>query len=273
MTQERIQACESYEWWVWDGKEIPTKSKITNITTKPKKSMAIKPIVNKDTESSIEHENNKKNEASQKLKSKIKIMSNISKLHKIYKTMNSSNLHQLFQQDKTKWHEYHKIAEANDATFDEESIPRNQIISDLSKIKGKRQRIVVDMGCGMKHVANHFESKKDNNLIFKNYDHVSCDESVESCDISNLPLESGSVEICILSLAMWGSNCASYVKEAYRVLESRGQLYIIEATKRWTSNKEDEACFGDKLKDLVKSEGFNVRREVINKFTYLVCEK
>jgi superfamily II DNA or RNA helicase len=276
MTQERIQECEKHDWWVWDGRKvIPTKSQpnsasinTTNstnntIATKTKKSMTIKSV----------SKNDKQPQVSQKVKSKIKTMSKISQLHKTYKTMNSTNLHNLFQQDKTKWHEYHKIAEANDATFDEESIPRNQIISDLSNIKGKRERIVVDMGCGMKHVANHFEAKKDNKFIFKNYDHISIDESVESCDISSLPLENDSVEICILSLAMWGSNCASYVKEAYRVLESRGQLYIIEATKRWTSNMENEACFGDKLKVIIKSEGFHIRREVINKFTYLVCEK
>ena len=129
------------------------------------------------------------------------------------------------------------------------------------------------MGCGMKHVANHFEAIEDNMFRFKNYDHVSIDESVESCDISSLPLENDSVEIFILSLAMWGSNCASYVQEAHRVLESRGQLFIIEATKRWTSNMSDEDCFGDKLKELVKEEGFIIRKEVINKFTYLVCEK
>ena len=267
MTQERIQACEKHEWWIWEAITMTKKANInttkTTNSTKPKKSMTIKPITNNDNP-----------ETSQKAKSqKVKTLSKISQLHKTYKTMNSSHLHNLFQQDKTKWHEYHKIAQANEETFDEESIPRNQIIRDLSNIKGKRERIVVDMGCGMKHVANHFEANEDNKFIFKNYDHVSIDESVESCDISSLPLENDSVEICILCLAMWGSNCASYVKEAHRVLESRGQLYIIEATKRWTSNMSDESCFGDKLKQLVISKGFHIRKEVINKFTYFVCEK
>ena len=65
------------------------------------------------------------------------------------------------------------------------------------------------------------------------FDHVAMNDSVITCDISHLPLEDDSVNICILCLSLWGSNHLDYIKECYRVLESNGILLIIEPTKRW----------------------------------------
>ena len=67
---------------------------------------------------------------------------------------------------------------------------------------------------------------------------------------------------------MWGSNCKKYIEEAYRVLESSGVLYISEPTKRWT-----DVEYSDKLKKLIKDNGFMIAKEDIDKFTTLVCYK
>jgi hypothetical protein len=110
-----------------------------------------------------------------------------------------------------------------------------------------------------------------------NYDHISFDETVVSCDISILPLEDDSVEICILSLAMWGSNCREYVQEANRVLESNGKLYIIEATKRWSEQDEEGNILpekeGNKMKTLLEENGFQIVEQSIEKFCLFVCIK
>jgi ubiquinone/menaquinone biosynthesis C-methylase UbiE len=89
------------------------------------------------------------------------------------------------------------------------------------------------MGCGKARIANHFKGNKK--FKFYNYDHYAFDDSVKSCDIKELPHEEHEINIAILCLAMWGSNCKDYIKEANRVLEQHGTLLIIEPSKRWTT--------------------------------------
>ena len=124
------------------------------------------------------------------------------------------------------------------------------------------------MGCGKAHISKHF--KKDNRFEFINYDHVAIDETVEVADISKLPLEDDSVEICILSLSMWGSNCEEYITEAHRVLETNGTLYIIEPTKRWTSENGEPS---DRLRDLIIKFKFKIIQETVEKFTMIKAIK
>ena len=203
------------------------------------------------------------------------IKSEISVLHQKYKTMKSSNLQSEFRENPEKWHHYHQISEENEKSYPEEDIPRNRIIQELSKIKTKRTKMVIDMGCGKAHISEYFAS--DKRFQFINYDHIACNPSVTTCDISCLPLDEDSVEICILSLAMWGSNCKEYIQEANRILESNGKLYIIEATKRWSEQDdqgnilpEKEAC---KLKALLEENGFQIVEKSIEKFCLFVCIK
>ena len=199
----------------------------------------------------------------------------MSQLHKKYKTMTSQNLNALFAETPELWNAYHKTSEENEKTFPTEKIPRNRVIAELDKIGTKRRRKVVDMGCGTGKISDHY--KNDGRFEFLNYDHISANENVEPCDISTLPLDNDSVEICILSLAMWGSNCHDYVREAHRVLESNGQLYIIEATKRWSDKDENDNMIqgqeGGKLRRLLEDSGFSVERSTIAKFCLFVCNK
>ena len=68
-----------------------------------------------------------------------------------------------------------------------------------------------------------------------------------------MPLEEDSVDICIMSLALWGSNCEEYVREAFRVLETNGILYIIDSTKRWSDEGFQD---GGQLKQMLETNGF-----------------
>jgi ubiquinone/menaquinone biosynthesis C-methylase UbiE len=203
------------------------------------------------------------------------ILGEMSQLHKKYKTMTSQNLNAHFAETPDLWKRYHKISEENEKTFPTEKIPRNRVIAELDKISGTRIRTVVDMGCGTGNISEHY--KNDGRFKFLNYDHISANDNVNPCDISTLPLKNDSVDICILSLAMWGSNCHDYVREAHRVLESNGQLYIIEATKRWSNKDENENMVqgqeGGKLRKLLEDSGFQVTSSNIAKFCLFVGNK
>jgi ribosomal RNA-processing protein 8 len=200
----------------------------------------------------------------------------ISELHKRYKTMTSSNLHSEFATHPELWHEYHEISEANESSFPSDEIPRNVVIKMLDAEKTRRKKVVVDMGCGKAQIAQHYAN--DARFTFKNYDHISFDANlVESCDITSVPLEDNSVDVAILSLAMWGSNCNDYVHEAYRILETSGKLIIAEPTKRWSEKDGDGNVVVGKesvrLREMLVSAGFHIVSENIKKFTYLVCTK
>ena len=234
---------------------------------KPKKSMKLKEPTTKEPKETPEQRQKR-------------TKSEMSVLHQRYKTLTSQNLQKEFQETPELWYKYHAISEENEKSFPEEFIPRNRIIQELTEIKGKRTRSVVDMGCGKAQIADHFTN--DGRFTFINYDHVSSKKNVLVQDISNTGLEDHSVEICILCLAMWGSNCHDYVREAYRILESDGKLYIMEATKRWTSEAtESEATEikaehgepGGKLKKLLEDTGFKIVKSSVEKFSLFVCTK
>jgi len=228
----------------------------------PKKSMKLKKSSTKPKTETIEQKRER-------------VKTEISQLHKKYKTMKSENLHKEFKENNELWNNYHEISEENEKSFPEHEIPRNRVITELNKIKTKRTKLVVDMGCGKGQISTYFSN--DNRFQFINYDHVSSNDTVISCDISNTPLDEDAVEICILSLAMWGSNCKEYVKEANRILESGGKLYIIEPTKRWSEQDENkniiEGKEGSKMKSLLEEYGFQIVEQSIEKFCIFVCIK
>jgi superfamily II DNA or RNA helicase len=199
--------------------------------------------------------------------------SELSILHQKYKTMNSQTLATTFKENPELWSEYHAISEENEQSFVKEGIPRNRIIKELCKIK--RPKLVVDMGCGKAEISKQF----DNNQLFTfiNYDHIASNSTVIQCDISATPLDDNSVDIVILSLAMWGSNCRDYIKEAHRILDLMGILYLVEPTKRWSEKNETGDILvgqeGDKMRNLLIENGFKIIEETIEKFCMFICVK
>jgi hypothetical protein len=203
--------------------------------------------------------------------------SKIGTLHRTYHRMRSDNLHAKFKEDPQLWREYHAIRKETFATYEPSSIPANQIIRKLEEYKTKRKKVVVDMGCGEAPIAHYFQDKNDTRFIFHNYDHQSGgDPLIQEVDISSLPLDDASVEIAIMSLALWGTddNCTQYIKEAYRVLESGGKFYISDSTKKWSPEPLTPENGGELLRTLLTTNGFVIMDENIGSpFSLFMCEK
>ncbi|KAG8071276.1 hypothetical protein GUJ93_ZPchr0006g43693 [Zizania palustris] len=89
---------------------------------------------------------------------------------------------------------------------------------------------VADFGCGNAAIAKNVKNK-----VFS-IDLVSEDPSVIACDMAHTPLEPSSVDVAIFCLSLMGTNYASYLQEANRVLKPSGWLLIAEVRSRLDPN-------------------------------------
>jgi superfamily II DNA or RNA helicase len=242
LPQEQINMLEKIPSWYWNN---------NNKTKKDMSKKEIKPKSKKETTK----------QKRERTKSEISI------LHQKYKTMNSQTLHKHFEDNPDDWENYHKISEENEETFPDEEIPYKKIIEYLENIPGKKTKDVADLGCGKARVCEHFSGSKRFN--FTNMDHVSCNDLVVKKDIKDTGLDDYSMDIVVLSLSMWGSNCKEYITESNRILDENGVLLIIEATKRWT----DEETGENKLVKLLEDNNFTIKNIEANKFMFIECIK
>ena len=238
LSQERIDLLEKIPNWFWDKKDM----------SKPE----IKPH---------------KKTGSHKPPPK----SVLSELHKQYKTMTSYNIHEYFEQNPEKWKYYHEISKENERSFPTEEIPRNKMIKYLEKLPGKKQKVIADLGCGFAEINKHF---KDNpRFKFHNFDHYSHNDLVISRDIHDTQLEDYSVDIVILSLTMWGSNCNDYILEAYRILDKGGTLLIAEPYKRWNKELNENGNPINRLVNLLEENNFTIQEKYEGKFMFIECSR
>lgn len=68
------------------------------------------------------------------------------------------------------------------------------------------------------------------------FDLVSRSDLVTACDMSNVPLQKGTVDVAVFCLSLMGTNLADFVREAHRVLKSNGRLKIAEVKSRFSSS-------------------------------------
>jgi hypothetical protein len=247
ISQDRINLLEKIPGWYWDK------------SSKAKKDMSKPEIKAKKTESEI------------KVERQQRVQSELSKLHKEYKTKNSQNINTFFKEKPEKWKEYHKISKENEESFPEEEIPRNKMIKYLENLPGKKKKVIADLGCGFAEINQHF---KDNSRFeFHNFDHHADNNMVVSKDIKNTELGDYSVDIAILSLAMWGINHKEYLEEVYRILDTGGTLLIAEPFKRWNKDLDEKGNPINKLVDLLQENNFTIIEKIENKFMFIECRK
>ena len=245
LSQDRIKKLEQIPGWFWE------KRKKKKNMSKPE----VKPKTPKETTKGKQP----------------RVQSEMSLLHKEYKTKTSQNLHEYFKENPTKWEEYHKLSKDNEESFPDDEIPRNRMIEHLEGLPGKKKKIIADLGCGFAEINQHF---KDNERFeFHNFDHHSSNEFVVSRDIKDTGLDDYSVDIAILSLAMWGSNCKEYLSESHRILDTCGTLLIVEAYKRWNKELDEYQKPINRLVKLLEENNFDVVKNNEQKFMFIECRK
>ena len=145
------------------------------------------------------------------------------------------------QDDPEEWVHYHTLYKQ--ARQDWTVVPYEEMIRWCQARPGY---VIGDFGCGEAFIA---EALADTATVYS-FDHVAINDHVTACDMSQVPLEDGELDVAIFSLSLMGNNFTDYLREAHRVLRLDGQLHIIESTNRF----HDREAFA---RDLAKL-GFDV---------------
>ncbi|KAA8650649.1 hypothetical protein EYZ11_002824 [Aspergillus tanneri] len=123
---------------------------------------------------------------------------------------------------------------------------------------------IADLGCGDAQLARALiPSAKKLNLKLSSYDlHAPEGSPITKADISNLPVDDGSVDVAIFCLSLMGTNWVSFVEEAWRVLRSdgKGECWVSEVKSRFGKVMRKKAQIGVR-KPLSKSEKKKLKKQ------------
>jgi len=119
-----------------------------------------------------------------------------------------------------------------------ETNPVDTIIQYIQQ-RGEAE-VVADFGCGDAKIASTVS-----NAVFS-FDLVKANEHVIVANSSKVPLAAKSVDIAVFCLSLMGTNFKDYIREARRVLRTKGRLVIAEVTSRI----DDNAVFVSAVEEL-----------------------
>lgn len=154
-----------------------------------------------------------------------------------------------------------------------------------------KQVVIADMGCGEAQLALDVDkftkeynsknkgkkfSKKNtggkskinnggpSNLDVKvhSFDLKKVNDRITVADIKNIPLPDESCSVVVFCLALMGTNFLDFIKEAYRLLTPRGELWIAEIKSRFTESSQASAKpvkpedVGSEFVEALKLSGF-----------------
>ncbi|KAJ3216314.1 25S rRNA (adenine645-N1)-methyltransferase [Dinochytrium kinnereticum] len=123
------------------------------------------------------------------------------------------------------------------------SNPVDLFIHELkSRPATKSPLVIADLGCGEAKLAEALLALNppDGPARFTphSFDLVAPNERVVACDIKNVPLKNGTVDVAIFCLALMGTNFLDFLGEAWRILKPNGELKIAEVTSRFPDVQE-----------------------------------
>jgi superfamily II DNA or RNA helicase len=174
-----------------------------------------------------------------------------SEMNKKWNTSNSKTTYERLKKDKSEWVKYHELYSNSRKSWDE--IP----FKEIGKIiKNRPEWVVGDFGCG----ENLLKTEIPNKVY--SFDHVAIDETVTSCDLTNIPLDDNSLDVAVFSLSLMGTNYTEYFKEAYRTLKPMGMIIVSEPATRW-ENKEDQ------LKEMLQESGFIISGDIEHRYRFI----
>ena len=191
------------------------------------------------------------------IETRLRVFGDFAKLNQKINSENSNTTHKRLLANPEEWEEYHRQYREARKTW---AIIPYEIW--ITRIKELSERLTIaDFGCGEAKIKEAIGNR------VHNFDHVSIDQSVTSCDMRSVPLSDSNIDIAIFSLSLMGKNWKEYVTEAKRCLAVNGYLFISETTKAMENRLSE-------LKNVLHMEGFEIYRdEQRGDFTFLESRK
>ncbi|AET40271.1 25S rRNA (adenine645-N1)-methyltransferase Ecym_5531 [Eremothecium cymbalariae DBVPG len=174
-------------------------------------------------------------------------------------TISSDDAVKLIQEQPQLFDEYHDGFRSQVQTWPEN--PVNVFMQQISQraikpvnapgglpgLKDKKV-VIADMGCGEAQlsleVSRFFQQGKKTfrkiAVQVHSFDLKKVNNRITVADIRNVPLPDNSCSIVIFCLSLMGTNFLDFIKEAYRLLTPRGELWIAEIKSRFSDNTGDE---------------------------------
>ncbi|XP_051253642.1 ribosomal RNA-processing protein 8 [Dicentrarchus labrax] len=144
-------------------------------------------------------------------------------INEVLYSTTSGEAKRMFKQDPQAFGIYHRGYTAQVQRW-----PANPVDDIISYIRQKPSSLVVaDFGCGDCKIARSVKNK------VHSFDLAATCELVTVCDMANVPLRDGSVDIAVFCLSLMGTNLADFLAEANRVLKTGGVLKIAEVASRF----------------------------------------
>lgn len=121
----------------------------------------------------------------------------------------------------------------------------------LPGLQDSKKIVIADMGCGEAQLASDLNDffKKYNKRAKKyqqrkhqvhSFDLKKANKLITVADIRHVPLADDSCTIVVFCLALMGTNFLDFIKEAYRILAPRGELWIAEIKSRLSDERGEE---------------------------------
>ncbi|XP_026189438.1 ribosomal RNA-processing protein 8 [Mastacembelus armatus] len=144
-------------------------------------------------------------------------------INEVLYSTSSCEAKRMFKQDPQAFWIYHRGYTAQVQRW-----PTNPLDTIINYIQQKPSSLVVaDFGCGDCKIARSVKNK------VHSFDLEAACELVTVCDMANVPLDDGSVDIAVFCLSLMGTNLADFIIEANRVLKMGGVLKIAEVASRF----------------------------------------
>ncbi|XP_031719533.1 ribosomal RNA-processing protein 8 [Anarrhichthys ocellatus] len=144
-------------------------------------------------------------------------------INEVLYSTSSGEAKRMFKQDPQAFGIYHRGYTAQVQRW-----PANPLDAIISYIRQKPPSLVVaDFGCGDCKIARSVKNK------VHSFDLAAACNLVTVCDMADVPLHDGSVDIAVFCLSLMGTNLADFLAEANRVLKKGGVLKIAEVASRF----------------------------------------
>lgn len=178
-----------------------------------------------------------------------RVLSEFSRMNTRWNNARSSNTHNRLRGNPGEWADYHR--RYREARQHWPTVPAHVFADWLNERSDSRT--VADLGCGEMILADRVDGHE-----VTGFDHVAIDDRVIACDIADLPVEDGTFDFAVLSLALMGSNDADYLATAHRILKTDGQLWIAETATRIGTDE-------DRIAEALRANGFDMVGGMLNR--------